>query len=126
MTRTGAKWSLSAPALQPDPLPVPEPLPVENTRTIEIERFVPRDQIDPLYFDTPYYVTPRDEVGQEAYAVIRDAMRHAGMVGMGRTARDSRSLICAAVARASDARPCQNAGSSGGDGMVDWSLRGSL
>lgn len=45
---------------------------------------MPRAQIDPRYFDTPYYMAPRDEVGQEAYAVIRDAMRHEGMVGMGR------------------------------------------
>ena len=89
----------TAPPLQPDPPPVQAPASVENTRTIDIDRFVPREQIEPLYFDTPYYVTPRDEVGQEAYAVIRDAMRHAGMVGMGRVvlAKRERPIIIEAL-----------------------------
>jgi DNA end-binding protein Ku len=47
----------------------------ENTRTIEIEHFVPRVQLDPAFFEKPYFVLPRDQVGQEAYAVIRDAQR---------------------------------------------------
>jgi DNA end-binding protein Ku len=47
---------------------------IENTRTIDIERFIPRSQIDPRYHHTPYYVAPRDVMGQEAFAVIRDAM----------------------------------------------------
>jgi DNA end-binding protein Ku len=45
----------------------------ENTRTIEIDRFFPRAQIDARYFEKPYYVVPREAVGQEAFAVIRDA-----------------------------------------------------
>jgi len=57
---------------------------IENNRTIAIERFVPRAQIDPRYHDTPYYITPREQMGQEAFAVIRDAMRGKEMVGMGR------------------------------------------
>jgi DNA end-binding protein Ku len=44
---------------------------------------VPRDQLDPRYFDTPYYIAPRDVVAQEAYAVIRDAMLDKGMIAMG-------------------------------------------
>jgi Ku protein len=43
-----------------------------------------REQIDPRYYNTPYYVAPRDQVGQEAFAVIRDAMAEKGLVGMGR------------------------------------------
>jgi DNA end-binding protein Ku len=86
-----------APAPQPAPAFRPPPAPgrVENTRTVEIERFVPRAQIDPRYYDTPYYITPRDQVGQEAYAVIRDAMRREGMVGMGRVvlAKRERAII---------------------------------
>src|SRR5262249_55196625 len=90
--------SSGAPPLQPQQpasTPAAVPVPIENTRTIEIDRFVPRTQIDPVYFDTPYYVTPRDEVGQEAYAIIRDAMRQAGMVGMGRVvlAKRERPII---------------------------------
>jgi DNA end-binding protein Ku len=57
------------------PLPLPEPEPprvvIENTRTIDIERFVPRGQIDARYIEKPYYIAPRDAVGQEAFAVIR-------------------------------------------------------
>src|SRR5205814_10423633 len=56
--------SSTAPAIQPPQGPVPPPVRVENTRMIEVERFVPRAQIDPVYFDTPYFITPRDQVGQ--------------------------------------------------------------
>ena len=57
---------------------------IESTHTIEIDRFVPRLQIDQRFFDTPYYVTPNEPVAQEAFAVIRDAMRHKAMVALGR------------------------------------------
>ena len=70
-----------APPLAP---PAPPPVRIENNHTIEIERFIPRAQIDPRYPDKPYYIVPRDQVGQEAFAVIRDAMRGKEMVGMGR------------------------------------------
>ena len=47
------------------PSPVaPPPVRIENPRTIELDRFVLRDQIDPRYYNTPYYILPRDEVGQ--------------------------------------------------------------
>jgi DNA end-binding protein Ku len=45
---------------------------------------VPRSQIDQRFFDTPYYITPNEPVGQEAFAVIREAMRGKGMVALGR------------------------------------------
>ena len=61
-----------------------ETLQVESTHTIEIDSFVPRDQLDERYFDSPYYVVPNDKVGQDAFAVIRDAMKGKGMVGVGR------------------------------------------
>src|SRR3954454_19380617 len=63
--------------------PPPRPI-VENTRTIELDRFVQRGQIDAVYYDKPYYVVPRDGVGQERFAVIRDAMAAKGLVGLGR------------------------------------------
>jgi DNA end-binding protein Ku len=74
---------------------VPPPTPIENNRTIEIDRFVPRAQIDTRYLNTPYYVVPRDKVGEEAFAVIRDAMRAKDVVGMGRVvlARRERPII---------------------------------
>src|SRR5262249_2870294 len=67
----------------------------ENNRTIQIDRFIPRAQIDARYLDTPYYMVPRDEVGQEAFAVIRDAMREKDVVGLGRVvlARGERPIL---------------------------------
>jgi DNA end-binding protein Ku len=43
---------------------------------IDIDSFVPRQQIHQRFFDTPYYVVAHEPVGQEAFAVIREAMRH--------------------------------------------------
>jgi DNA end-binding protein Ku len=56
----------------------------QNTRTIEIERFLPAGQIDARYFEKPYYIIPREPVGQEAFAVIRDAMSRTGVIGLAR------------------------------------------
>jgi DNA end-binding protein Ku len=74
---------------------VPPPTPIENNRTIEIDRFIPRAQVDTRYLNTPYYLVPRNEVGEEAFAVIRDAMRAQDVVGMGRVviARRERPII---------------------------------
>jgi DNA end-binding protein Ku len=57
---------------------------LESTHTIEIDSFVPRKEIDEIYLDTPYYLFPDDEVGTEAFAVIRDAMRSTSLVGLAR------------------------------------------
>ena len=57
---------------------------IESNHTIDIERFVPRAEIDEIYLDTPYYLAPTDRVGEEAFAVIRDAMRAEKMVGLAR------------------------------------------
>jgi DNA end-binding protein Ku len=54
---------------------------VESNHTIDIEQFVRRTEVDELYLDTPYYLTPTDRVGEEAFAVVRDAMRTEKMVG---------------------------------------------
>src|SRR6185437_5843880 len=61
-----------------------EALQVEANHTIEIDKFVPLAQIDPRYFDSPYYIVPNVKVGQDAFAVIREAMRDKKMVGLGR------------------------------------------
>jgi DNA end-binding protein Ku len=57
---------------------------LESTHTIEIESFVPREEIDEIYLDTPYYLFPDDKVGVEAFAVIRDAMSATALVGLAR------------------------------------------
>lgn len=53
------------------------------TRTFEIRAFVPEDDIDPLFFDHPYYLTPSGRGGAKAYALLRDAMKRTGRVGVG-------------------------------------------
>jgi DNA end-binding protein Ku len=62
----------------------------QNTHTIEIERFVPAGQVDLRYLKKPYYVVPRDAIGQEAFAVIRDAMSREKVDGLGRVVLSSR------------------------------------
>jgi DNA end-binding protein Ku len=56
-----------------------EAIAIERTHTVEIDEFVPRNEIDDLYLNDPYYMTPDGEVGQQAYAVIREAIRKADM-----------------------------------------------
>ena len=57
---------------------------LKSTKTIEIERFVDFDDIDPLYFDSAYYVLPDGKMGLEAYAVIREAMKKERQAAEGR------------------------------------------
>jgi DNA end-binding protein Ku len=66
---------------------------IESSHTIEIDRFVPRDQIDERYFDTPYYITPNDQVGQDAFAVIREAMRGKNMAALARIVLSKRERV---------------------------------
>jgi DNA end-binding protein Ku len=68
-------------------------LAVESKHTIEIDSFVPREQIDQRYLDTPYYLTPDGQVGQDAFAVIREAMRGKGMVALGRVVLAKRERV---------------------------------
>ena len=72
-----------------------EALQIESNHTIEIDRFVPAAQIDKRFYDTPYYITPNDNVGQEAFAVIRDAMKGKGMVALGRVVMAKRERVIA-------------------------------
>lgn len=57
---------------------------IESSHTTAIEYFVDRSDIPDIYFDTPYYVTPADEVSEEAFAVIRQAMAKEGKAGIAR------------------------------------------
>ncbi len=66
---------------------------IESTHTIEIGSFVPREQIDERYLDSPYYIIPNGDVGQEAFAVIREAMRGKDMVGLGRIVLSKRERV---------------------------------
>jgi len=82
---------------------------LESSRTINIEMFVPRDSIEWIWYDKPHYLTPDDRVGEEAFAVIRDAMEATGMVGISR-------LVLYRRERAVALMPC-------GRGIVLWTLR---
>ena len=66
---------------------------IESTHTIEIDKFVPRSEIDDRYLDSPYYMSPTDQVGQEAFSVIRDAMREKKMVGLARVVLTRREHV---------------------------------
>ena len=72
-----------------------EAIEIASTHVIEIDSFVPRCQIDQRFFDTPYYVTPNEPVAQEAFAVIRDAMRGKTMVALGRLVLAKRERVIA-------------------------------
>jgi DNA end-binding protein Ku len=82
--------------LEPDEL---EAVAIESTRTIDIEQFVPKKEIDELYLGNPYYIVPDGEVGQQAFAVIREAIAEKGMVALGRVVFTSREHIIALEAR---------------------------
>jgi DNA end-binding protein Ku len=66
---------------------------LESTHTIDIDKFVPRAEVDEIYIDTPYYLVPTDKVGEEAFVVIREAMRARRMVGLARVVLYRRERI---------------------------------
>jgi DNA end-binding protein Ku len=68
-------------------------LAIDSKHTVEIDSFVPREQIDQRYLDTPYYITPDGQVGQDAFAVIREAMRGKDMVALGRVVLAKRERV---------------------------------
>lgn len=57
---------------------------LESTHTIDIEEFIPMADVDRIYLDESYYIVPQDEVAQEAFAVIREAMRKEDLAGLAR------------------------------------------
>jgi DNA end-binding protein Ku len=82
---------------------------LETTHTLDIERFINVDEIDRLYWDTPYYLLPSEESGLEAYTVIRDAMAGAERIALGRVVMHTRERLMAVEAR--------------GKGLIAYSLR---
>ena len=59
-----------------------EAIEFQNTRTVEIDKFVPEKEIDKRYYERPYYIVPDDTAGEEAFSVIRDAMKNKGRVAL--------------------------------------------
>jgi DNA end-binding protein Ku len=76
-----------------------EAIALESTRTIEIDEFVPRSEIDDLYLIRPYYIVPDGKVGQDAFAVIRNVIKQMNMVAIGRVVLTSREHVIALEAR---------------------------
>ncbi len=72
-----------------------EAVAIESKHTLEIEEFVPKADIDPLYLRDPYYIVPDGDVGQQAFAVIRDAIRKEGMVALGKVVFTTREHMIA-------------------------------
>ena len=72
-----------------------EAVELESTHTIEIVQFVPFAQIDKRYYDQPYYIVPNDDVGVEAFAVIREAMVGKGVAALGRVVMNKRERVIA-------------------------------
>lgn len=82
---------------------------LESTRSIDIDRFVPRGSIDWIWFDKPHFLNPADKVGMEAFCVIREAMEASGVVGIAR-------LVLYRRERAVLLEP-------NGKGIILWTLR---
>src|SRR5664279_4597364 len=72
-----------------------EDLALESTRTIEIDEFVEREEIDPRYLIRPYYLRPDGKVGHDAFAVIRETIREMNKVAIGRLVLTNREHIIA-------------------------------
>ena len=79
-------------AIDPEDL---KKLRLETAESFNIVQFVDRNEIDAIYFDEPYFVVPDGEAGQEAFAVIRDALRASRKIGLGQIAVSGRERIAA-------------------------------
>jgi len=75
---------------------------IESTKTIEIMDFVNAEEVDPRYFETPYYVLPA-KGGEKAYALLREAIKRTGMVGIGKITMRTNSLHLAGIKTVGDA-----------------------
>jgi len=72
-----------------------EAVQIESNHTIDIDSFVPEDEIDKRYLDHPYYIAPNGKAGIDAFAVIRDAMKDKGRVALARIVLTNREHIIA-------------------------------
>lgn len=87
--------------LEPDEV---DAIKLETKKTLELVQFVDQGEIPPLYYDRPYYVVPTDDLAEDAYRVVRDALRKAGKVGLGQLTMRGKEYLTAL-------RPC-------GDGLL--------
>ena len=86
-----------------------ESVKLESRKTVDLVQFVDLSDIDPMYFDKPYYVVPADDLAEEAFVVLREALRDARKVGIGQLAMRGQEYVIAL-------KPC-------GKGMLMETLR---
>ncbi len=86
-----------------------EKVKLESRKTLELTQFVELNDIDPIYYDKPYYVVPADDLAEEAFVVLRDALRKTKRVGIGQLAMRGQEYVVSL-------KPC-------GRGMVLETLR---
>jgi DNA end-binding protein Ku len=86
-----------------------EQIQIESTKVLDLARFVPREQVDMLYVESPYYIHPEGKTGIEAFRVIREALLNQNKVGLGRIVLSSREHPVMLEPR--------------GEGLVMWTLR---
>jgi DNA end-binding protein Ku len=72
-----------------------ESVKLESRKTLDLVEFVDDDGIDDMYFDKPYYVVPSDDLAEEAYVVLRDALRDAKKIGVGQLAMRGQEYVIA-------------------------------
>src|SRR3954471_22566856 len=72
-----------------------ESVKLESRKTLDLVEFVDEDGIDAMYFDKPYYVVPADDLAEEAYVVLRDALKAAKKVGVGQLAMRGQEYVVA-------------------------------
>ncbi len=77
---------------------------LETKKTFELVQFVAAADIPPLYFDKPYYIVPADDLAEDAYRVVRDALRQSDRIGLGQLTMRGKEYLCAV-------KPC-------GDGIL--------
>jgi DNA end-binding protein Ku len=68
---------------------------LETKKTLDLVQFVDEGEIPPLYYDSPYFVAPADELAEDAFRVVRDAMRKAKKVGLGQLALRGKEYLVA-------------------------------
>ena len=72
-----------------------ESVKLESRKTLDLVQFVDEDDIPPLYYDTPYYAAPADELAEDAFRVIRDALRVTKRIGLGQLALRGKEYLVA-------------------------------
>ncbi|WP_299817609.1 Ku protein [uncultured Jannaschia sp.] len=78
--------------LQPEEI---DAIKLETKKTLELVQFVGACEIPPLYFDKPYYIVPADDLAEDAYRVVRDALRATEKIGLGQLTMRGKEYLCA-------------------------------